>query len=232
MPFRLRFLALSVLAIAACGPAASTTSTAPDPDGGGGSSTGSAAKPSASSVRGLQVRPDLKTLTGVWGLVLTQPVPDNTGQQTYRDLCISLLEFKDAGAAGWTGEVLATLEGTNAFQLEAVRVDQSALDLDMQMGESKLEFRGNLVDGVVRGTLTMPNAAFFPAMLRPTQERSFQGWDPKPLASGLDRFSKAMADRNQPQTMLDTANEFRGNALAINAYEGIIGRLSQYPSLD
>jgi len=222
---------LSVLTIAACGPAASRTSQAPDPEGEGGSSA-PAAKAAASTGRGLQVRPELKTLAGVWGLVLTQPVPDGQGQPTYRDLCISLIEIKEAGTEGWKGEVLATLEQTNPFQVEAARVDRTALELDLRMGDSTLEFRGNLVDGVIRGTLTMPNAAFFPAMLRPTQERSFQGWDPRPLAAGLEQFSKSSADRNQPQAMLDVANEFRGSALAINAYEAIVGRLAQYPNLD
>ncbi|HUQ68762.1 MAG TPA: hypothetical protein VM165_04520 [Planctomycetaceae bacterium] len=237
MPFRLRFLALllSVLPIAACTPPApTTTAPASDPDGGEAPSTpaATAAKPAPSTGRGLQVRPELKTFNGVWGLVLTQAIPDRSGQQAFRDLCISLFELKYGGEDDWSGEVLATLQGANAFKVAAVRVDNTALEIDFQMSEATLEFRGNLVDGVVRGTLTMPDAGITPAILRPTQERTFEGWDPMPLAAGMERFSKAMADRNQPQAMLDAANEFRGSVLSVNAYEGIIGRLSQYPGLD
>lgn len=239
MPSRLRLFSvcLGLLLLPACGPAPSTTTTATDAEGDAPAPTTPmtpGAPPTAKATgRGLLVRPEQKTLAGKWGLVITQLIPErNNNDPMFRDLCLLLIELSDGGEAGWTGKIIAAMPGANDFTLEAVRVNHPNIELDLASGEQTLKFQGKLADGLVRGSVSAPNSNLSPAMMQPTDETTYTGWDPAPISSGVERFARASLDKNQPQALLDAANELRGTPLALTMYEGIVGRMGQYPNLD
>jgi thiol-disulfide isomerase/thioredoxin len=215
---------MSVLLLPGCKPSGPAT----DPAAEGGSPAARSSQPG----RGLLVRPEQTSFAGKWGLVLTQPIPDAQGQPVFRDLCVALLELQESGDQGWTGTVLATLQNDRQMTPETVRVEGSNLEINFIIDQAAMDLQGQLTDGVVRGTLQMPDSAIVPVVLRPTNETNFEGWDPMPLAAGLDRFSQALTSRDQPQAMLDAANELRGTALSMSTYEMIVSRLGQFPNLD
>jgi len=230
MPFWFRCVAglLCVVSLTSCRPSGS----APGAGGSGGAASGEGAAASDASARGLLVRPDQKTMEGLWGMVITQPMADQSGQQTYVDACVALIEFRKDADANWSCEVIATLQNARAMRCDSATVNGSDVEINFLIDQTPMNLQGQLVDGIVRGTLTMPDAGIIPVVMRPTNERKYEGWEPTPVAQGMDKLAQAVASRDQPQALLDLANELRGNSLSLLAYELVINRLPQYANLD
>ncbi len=212
------------LCVAACTPKPTT----PSPADAAATSTESE---STTGQRGLRIRPNVSTFVGRWGLVLLQPVPDKEGQPSLRDLCIALLEFEGDVAAP-TAKILATLPGMPETKLTNPRCTENRIAFDFGTEPQLGDFEGTLVDGVVRGSLNLPGQGVVPATLRPTEETGYEGWDPAPLAAGRPVFTEAAKSKDQPQAILNAVREMQGSSLSLKAFEGVLGRLAQYPNLD
>ncbi len=208
--------------------------TAP-PEETGTSATEAPAKPQDQDVaggRGLKIRPNVKTFPGLWGMVMTQPLPDQTGSMTFRDVCLSLIELTAGKEGGMTGKVVASLPDVPPTEISDVKVDGQKLSFQFQWGERTGDFEGTLVDGVIRGNLKLQQAGITPVMLRPTEEKTYEGWDPAPLAAGRTVFSEASKSKDQPAAILAVAREMRGSALALQSYDRVLAQLREMPEVD
>lgn len=183
-----------------------------------------------SAKRGLKVRPNVSTFPGRWGLVILQPVPDQSGNPSYRDLCLSLLEFSEAEGT-ISGKALATLPQAPPVEISDVVVNGNAIEFKFLWNEATGDYEGTLADGVVRGSLNVPDMGVIAAMLRPTDEASYEGWDPMPQAQGRVLFNEAAAAKDQPKAVLAVARELRGSPLSLQAYDAVLARMRQYPDL-
>lgn len=182
--------------------------------------------------RGLRIRPNAKDALGRWGIVITQPVPDEKGQPSFHDICLALVEFQKGEANAVNASVLAMMPESPELLITDGVVDQNKLQFAMDWGGRKGDYQGQLVDGVIRGSMNLPGMGVIPAMLRPTEETTFEGWDFAPVASGLSRFQTAIQSKDQPMAVIEAAEDMRGSALSLHAFEGLFGRLAQYPKLD
>lgn len=222
-----------VLLLAGCGKSETgSAEPASDAPSTGAETNPDEAPPVSDKGRGLRVRPNVKEIFGRWGLVITQPIPDEKGQPTFRDICLALIEFKKTATSGVDTSVLAAMPESPEMSTSAATIQENQLRFQLVWGGNEGDFQGELVDGVVRGSLNLPGTGILPAMLRPTEETSFEGWDFAPSASGLGRFQEAIKSKEQPTAIIEAAKEMRGSALSMHAYDGLFGRLSQYPSLD
>lgn len=181
--------------------------------------------------RGLKVRPNVKAFPGRWGLVTTQALPGPNGGPAFRDLCLSLIEFQDAMGT-ITGTVIASLPNVPESSISDVEVDGDRVRFNFVWGEQKGDFEGVLKDGVARGALRLGDAGVLAAMLRPTEETTFEGWDPAPLAAGREILNQAAVQKEQPAALLQAAREIRGTGLSLQAYERILSNLAAVPDLD
>ena len=175
------------------------------------------------------------TFPGKWALVVTQQVPDQSGQPTFRDLHLMLFEIKEA-ADGHTAEVLGNLENAVKFTIEGVKIegDQCTLSLAAS-GENQIEYQGTLKDGMVRGTMQVKGSGgVAPAMLRPTKETKYdtQAWDPAPITPGAELLIKAFGGKTQPADTITAGVELRGNPLSLEAFGSVFNRLSSFPAAD
>ncbi|MBI1347362.1 hypothetical protein GC163_13870 [bacterium] len=190
-----------------------------------------AAAESGSNARGLRVRPNAKDFVGRWGLVITQPIPDEKGQPSFRDICLALLEFQKGESGETTGTVVAVMPKFPDLKATETKVEQNKLQVQFSFNGQPGDYQGTLMDGVVRGSLDLPGMGMMTAMLRPTEETTFEGWDYMPLASGLDRFQDAIQSKEQPASIIEAAKDMRGSALSMHAYDGIFARLNQFPNV-
>jgi len=227
-------LIVSALAFAGCGKTNPTDSTAGDAaaDPSSASDQGASSAGATDQSRGLKIRPNAKDVLGRWGLVITQPIPDDKGQPVFSDICLVLLEFLKDETAGVKSAVVAVMPEAPEMTVSNATVDQNQLQFQMAWGGREGDFRGELVDGVIRGSLNLPGMGVTPAMLRPTEETSFEGWTFAPPASGLAQFQAAIQSKEQPSAVIDAAKELRGSALSMHAFNGLFSRLNQYPNLD
>lgn len=232
---RVRF-ARGVLVLAGLSLCVAACTSKPDPESlsnssGAPSKAASTEGESTTGQRGLRIRPNVDTFAGRWGLVLLQPVPDKEGQQSLRDLCVALLEFAGDPAAP-TATILATLPGMPDTKLANPRISENRITFEFGTEPQLGDFDGALVDGVVRGSLNLPGQGVLAATLRPTEETSYEGWDPAPLAAGRPIFTDAAKSKDQPNAILNAVKEMKGSSLSLKAFEGLLGRLGQYPQLD
>lgn len=184
---------------------------------------------------GLRLRHQVASYPGKWAFIIPEALPDRSGNMTYREICLALLEFEHQPETGLVGKVLATVEPERLkWEFQRLEVDGPQIAFELR-GTSQVDFRGTLQESLVRGTVmspTSPEEGVKPALLKPTEEESFKGWDPFPFAPGIDIFSQAIQDKEQPEAMLRAAKELRGNALSLVAYQGLLGRLHQFPQLN
>lgn len=174
------------------------------------------------------------TYPGKWALVVTQQMPDQSGQPTFRDLHLMLFEIKE-GAEGTTGNVLATLEGAPKFEIKSVKVDGDQCTIGLSANDNVIEYQGTLKGGIVRGTMFVEGGGgVAPAMLQPTTQTAYdpKGWDPSPITPGADALVKAFGDKNQPYATLGIAAELRGNPLSLEAFGSVFARLASLPAAD
>ena len=165
----------------------------------GASAEQAAPTDSGSKTRGLKVRPNVTAITGRWGLVLTQPLAEQNQQPAFRDVCPSIMEFEPPA----TGKVIATMPQATAIVISDVKIEGPKIKFGLKLGEQAGDFEGELVDGVVRGSLQIPALGLIPAMLRPTDETTYEGWDPAPLTGGQSSFAEASKSKDQPAAILD-----------------------------
>uniref|UniRef100_A0A7C4QRW8 Thioredoxin domain-containing protein n=1 Tax=Schlesneria paludicola TaxID=360056 RepID=A0A7C4QRW8_9PLAN len=224
-----------------CGCQQSTQTGTADGDETGKATVSDAGQDSGTTQNGgrgrtLRLRANVDAYPGKWALILPEALPDRSGNMTYREICLALLEFVESkDGSGLTGNVLATVEPDRLkLEFERLAVDGPRIEFVLH-GTTTMEFRGALKDSLVRGSLAAPTApedGIKPALLKPTEEDSFRGWDPFPFAPGIDIFSQAIQQKDQPASMLRAAQKLRGNPLSLVAYQGILGRLHQFPQLD
>lgn len=190
-------------------------------------------------LRGLRVRPDVESFPGRWGLVVPQPVSEGSPQQqqmAYRDICLALLEFTPAEDGSLKGEVLATLNKRMELTVDRLAIDGPKIEVDLSAkvdgNPGRMEFRGSLGSGLVRGTVQESGAGPMAAYLKPTDEDSFDGWEASPIAPGIDVFVNAAQQKDQPAAILTAAKELKGNPLSLEAYQAILGQLPRFSQLD
>lgn len=195
--------------------------------------------PSADSADGKSAQADPAasgptTFPGKWALVVTQQVPDQNGQPTFRDLHLMLFEIKE-GTDGPTAQVLGNLENAVKFTIEGVKIDGDQCTLNLGAAENQVEFQGTLKDGVVRGTMMVKGGGgVAPAMLRPTKETKYdtQAWDPAPVTAGADLLIKAFGGKSQPADTITAGVELRGTALSLEAFGSVFNRLPAFATAD
>lgn len=209
------------LASSGCTPKATTPGEQSAENGG---AAADAAAPGKSD-QVLRARPDVKQIPGGWALVLTQQATDAKGQPAFRDLCVALLRI----GAGGEAEVLATPPNAPVLKAETATIDGNQLSLDFTVEPRRWEFRGALQEGMIRGTLKLPQVGVVPAQLLPSDRSSFEGWDPAPIAAGFATFMAAMQQKEQPAATLAAAQELRGSALALEAYQMVLSRVGSFP---
>ncbi len=174
------------------------------------------------------------TFPGKWALVVTQQMPDPSGQPTFRDLHLMLFEIKES-AEGTTGEVLASLEGAPKFAIKSVKIDGDQCTMGLTANENTVEYQGTLKGGFVRGTMLVEGGGgVAPAMLQSTTQTAYdpKAWDPAPITAGAEPLVKAFGDKNQPYATLGMAAELRGNPLSLEAFGSVFGRLGSLPTAD
>jgi hypothetical protein len=184
------------------------------------------------ATRGLKIRPNVTSFPGRWGLVITQPMMDQNQEPLFRDLCLAILEFNAGEGGALTAQVLAKMEQAPEAKVSELKAEGAKLSFQMSWADAPGDFQGTLADGVIRGSLSLPGAGVVLAMLRPTEETSFEGWDPTPPSAGLALFTAAVKDKNQPQAMLAVAKELRGSPLSMQAYDGMVQRLAAFGGFD
>uniref|UniRef100_A0A7C2JZA3 Thioredoxin domain-containing protein n=1 Tax=Schlesneria paludicola TaxID=360056 RepID=A0A7C2JZA3_9PLAN len=214
---------LLALGLVSCRPG-SPTPSATNPSG----DAKVAAEISADTGRGLRVRPSVNTFPGRWGLVVVQPMQDQQKRSHLAELCLALLQISDDNSKG---EVLATVDERFELKLDRLAVKGQAIEIDFTGPEGKLEFRGSLDKGLVRGSLTTAQGVQ-PASLKPTDETDFKGWDFSPPAAGAEVFDQAVRQKDQPAGFLTAAKELRGNPLSLELYHGVVQRLPQFADLN
>ncbi len=186
------------------------------------------------AVEDSKAAPGPTTYPGKWALVVTQQMPDQSGQPTFRDLHLMLFEIKD-GADGVTGEVFATLEGAPKFEIQSVKIDGDEITIALAANENNIEYNGTLKEGAVRGTMLVAGSGgVAPAMLISTPHTAYdpKGWDPAPVSPGADLLVKAFGDKNQPLATLDVAANLRGTPLSLEAFGGVFNQLGMLPPAD
>jgi hypothetical protein len=219
------WLALSPLS---CGPAASNSMTSA---GKGGADSGEpTATAGSDGTRGLRVRPNVATFPGRWGLVMIQPQADQQQRQLLVERCLALVDITGDGA-DMKGTVLATVQKEFELKIDRVAVDGPKIEIDFTgSGIGRLEYRGELSNGLVRGTAAT-SGGMQPAYLKPTEESTFEGWDFSPLAPGMEVLQHAVQQKDQPAAILTAAKELRGNPLSLELYHGVMQRLGNFSRL-
>jgi hypothetical protein len=188
--------------------------------------------------RGLRIRSDADAYPGRWGLVVPQPVQEGPQQaMAYRELCLALLELGPAEDGSLKGEVLATADAKRMeLSIERLAVDGAQIEIDLAAkfdgNPGRMEFRGTLASGLVRGTILEPGSSPMPSYLKPTEESAFDGWDASPIAPGIDTLVDALQQKDQPAAALAAAEELKGNPLSLEAYQSVLSRLPRFPQLD
>lgn len=226
---------MALLCLAGCQQQPATTKPADGDAAADVPVTNDAATQRGNGPRGLRIRPDVDTFPGRWGLVATQPMADENQQVQYREICMALFEFTEASDDSLKATVLATPNDSVKLEVERVAVDGKQIELDLSGdfdgNPGRMEFRGTLAGGLVRGTVAEPGTPPIAAYLKPTEETTFEGWDYSPPAPGMDIILHAMQQKNQPAAMIAAAKELHGNPLALVVYQELLMRLSRLPQL-
>jgi hypothetical protein len=225
----------ATLALPSCKPASKAPDAATSDAAAATDDTTTAAMtvtPDGKTLRGIKVRPNVTSLPGRWGMMITQPVPDQqTNQPILREICVAILDFTEANG-GIEGKVVAKIDDAPETQISDVKLDGSKIDFKLSWADSPGDFQGELVDGVVRGSALLPGVGVVLAALRPTEESSFEGWNFAPPVPGLEIFTAAMQQKEQPQAMQAAAAKLRGSVLSVQALEGLFMRLTQYSQME
>ncbi|GIX03175.1 MAG: hypothetical protein KatS3mg113_0181 [Planctomycetaceae bacterium] len=200
------------------------------------SSDGQEVSDTVDPARGLLRQRRVNSFAGRWGLVVPEPVPDRQGKLHYHEICLALLEFQpDKQHGGWQGQVLTTVNKERLqWTLTELEIEDHIIRFKLE-GSAPHSFEGGLQETMVRGNILAqenPEEGVKPAMLLPTDEERIDDWEPMILAPGNERFLEGIEDKQQPQGILQAAEELRGNPLSLVAYQGFLGRLPYFEAID
>jgi hypothetical protein len=155
--------------------------------------------------------PKRDSLAGRWLLAFSEQGGDNY---------LWLLDLAES-AGGYQARIVESSMASSAIKSQ--RITDSSLHIEFDAEETIFDFKARFDQGIVRGVMTVAQAAVVPARLEPTEVKDLKKHaDPRPTF-GQAEFVEAMRDDEPFQPLLKFVRRYRESPLALDAYLMLLG---------